>query len=222
MRPIRTIISVVKATAIAAVCCVVLGVLLARQHVSDKYLQLGWERRDTHVRYMHGPRATYPDIANRHLELLTPSGSIKLTRFRQLQDHVLITTTRQALSYVRFRTSLYTFFYWSDTSEFEVLTENMSDKLSSYGLNRYYKPYSGGEGDAGILSPAAYREGNFTPANVSEQAGHFEVVRWIFVPGKVEKVKESITTDGGFQRTILKQVPPPKLRDTYWRVPSFE
>lgn len=203
-------------------CCV--GLFAFRRHNlanSGEPVRIGCELPGTQILYHYAKEVAFPDVVNRSLLLRTNGDTAPLMRFSQLQGRVHITSEQQALDYVRFRNSLYTFYYWADNGGYEVLTEQMAESLPAYGLNRYYHRYPGGEGDAGVLSALAYKQGRFTPATVKKRNNGFEVTRWLFVPNQVEKVQEFVSAEGVCRRVILEQRPPPKLPHTYWRVPTF-
>ncbi len=187
---------------------------------------LGCEKSGVHILFVRRELAAYPEVVNRNLMLKVDNRVVKLNALSQLRGHVRIDSPQQALDFVRFRTSLYTFFYWRGRRFFEVIPDDAVAKMPTYGFDRYYETHPGGAGDAGVISPGAYRLEKFTAPTVTRSGDHFEVVRWLYFPGlpqpgTVRLVRETIGADGSYDCVTLKSLPAPKLPDTYWRRPLF-
>ena len=116
---------------------------------------LGCEESGVQILFVKQDLHYFLAISGRNLMLKVDNRVVRLNALSQLRGHVLIDSPQQALYFVRFRTSLYTFFYWRGKRFFEVIPDDAVAKMPTYGFDRYYETYPGGAGDAGVISPGA-------------------------------------------------------------------
>ncbi len=200
------------------------------QNSSVEHLKIGIELRAVSISEMQEGTGN-PGGAH----FLQTDSDGRLTRMRTLEplEHLVrIKDKGSALDTVRLRTLPALAESWPPHPfEFEVLSQKEVKTLPSYGVDSYEKfdsalsSNSNPSGSYGVLSPAAYIEGKFTPPVVKENADGFVITRWIItedVSGqlKVQKIQEDLASTGKYKRTILKNLAAPKLAGTTWGLPA--
>jgi hypothetical protein len=151
---------------------------------------------------------------------------MRLQGLNQLRGLVRIVDGPSALRFVRLRTAPATWHTWPDrVREVEVVAASHLQSLPTFGSPKLrYPPRDDASGYLGILSDTAYRGSQFTPPMVEEVDEGFRVSRWIYQSDlthktSVQQVQEVVTQDGGYRRTVMKQMPPPDLPGVLWELP---
>jgi len=158
------------------------------------------------------------------------SGSFILHSLNQLKGLVNITTERQALAFVRLRTSRRFTYEWGGTSnviEEIVSCDQIADKRYVSTEVEGVDDYSGlRSGFQSVLSTRAYKIFPNEPVMYNKTANGFTITRWVCLlhsphvgsPPRVEKWREDVLTDGSYKLTVLKSGKPPRLPKTQWFV----
>jgi len=176
----------------------------------------------------------YPQAIYEHLHKVSPAPDGDLSSISDFTDLVKITSPTAALDYVRLQTSLATgiMLNRSAATEREIMPVGLLKHVSKYGLAAGVTPFYNRDnefGCNGILSDAGFRHGHFKPPVVSSIKGGFVVQRWTFsqvidirhrkLVRQVNYIQESVSTNGQYERKLIRQQRPPLIPQTRWFVP---
>jgi hypothetical protein len=192
--------------------------------VTKKQLALNFANKGVRV-YLATYSGSLPFEPRERLLLETAGTKVVVTHLSDLKGVVHIDNEAAALKYVRLRTSPATWYLWHESQMVEIVDNSVASKLPSYGLGREGTNHAR-SGFMGILSSAAFNQGNFTAASVSETEAGFVVKRWLLkISGKkktVELIQETLGKTGAYNRAVLQSKAAPQLRDTNWYIIKFE
>lgn len=201
------------------------------EHFLSKPLHLGYE--------LPGVRLTYCNI-HAGLDPSEPFqriGAAKKEPYRivatlnDLKGLVKIPNEAAALRYVRLKTSLLTWYAWPDQpSEVEIISAENAKRLPNFGLGHIVVSQSA-TGMEGIVSNQAFKRGGFKPPGVVRAGDKFVITRWLLSVTYLEhqkqqrwvqQVREEVSANGGYTKTVQRQMKPPALPNTNLMLPWFE
>ena len=178
-------------------------------------------------------------------EMITVHASYAFSRRTQvkhlsgLKGFVKISSSNEALRFVRLQTSPYLIGLWdtdnANKSIFEVVDHAKLDHILDYGYvtqygkipRNYLNDLSISSGYYGVVSSKAFVNQGFTQPEVRQVGSVFEIKRWLiqfrtriprslgnrkveldnnYVADELQFVKETVTEDGDYNRTILRIV----------------
>jgi len=201
-------------------------------------VSLGCEIKGVHLDRIY---STYPE-GYEWMQAIRLSYQGRVSRLRGLQDLkglVQITDKATALRYVRFHTSPMT---WNLVSgelvggEMEIVPSDEVPQLPMFGLkdnpvsmdstfsDRQTNQRPPGLG--GVIPRTAYEQGGFAPPTVKAVMGGFLVTRWTVREDgpnstAVQKIREFVSPDGEYVRTVLLQETAPSLPGVKFRLPDY-
>jgi len=172
-----------------------------------------------------------PDEAFMHVYAVTDHRKIRrIDCFSDLRGLIAISSQQQALDLAHLRTGHDSWFLFK-RRDIEVDVLDGDEDVPEFGLSNSYSSFMRSRsGTLGILSGTAYRQGDFTPPKVTAIGTGYIVSRWLFVSEGptyrsrqfLEYVSEKIDFDGADSVRIVKKEPLPNLKDTEWKIPSFD
>jgi hypothetical protein len=151
------------------------------------------------------------------IRCVSTAGSRQLINLVDLDGMVHIKNAKDALIFVRLRTSLSTYGYWPGDWVVEIV--KVSEKMPQFGpsgpdsTGSLFGPPVPGEGKGtGVLDDDEFARLGYSVPTVSLMGSKFVVNRWLLVcspdnsyPEYVEKVREYVGSDGDYTITILKK-----------------
>ncbi len=198
--------------------------LLRRRYVftapDESILRIGIENPGTQIELVEPVSDVQPNP--RVISVRTTTTRFDLRSLVQLRGLVHINDAATALRFVRLRTSRDYCYSWRTRSTPQEIVSFHQCALPEFNDTGSAKT-RWESGTYGVLSDAAYRIGRFEPPKVTPARGAYRIVRWvcIYSPPEgiaVEQWEERVTTEGGYHRTVLRRLPPPKLPDTRWYI----
>jgi len=188
----------------------------------ERYLvNLRCMRNGAHIFVFKQENDTIPRIDTYSLKVEDELGSHDLRNFADLQGKVSIHTGEDALEFVRLRTSFWSYYLWPEDRTIEVVSSSMLPKLPSYGLEQIHNPYR----TAGVINDTDFIKSGFSVPQVVTNHGQYNITRWLLdlnLTGTpfVEKVGETVTSDGRYSITVLAKKNVPRLSNSQWGIPS--
>lgn len=87
-----------------------------------------------------------------------------------------------------------------------------------------------GDGFMGIVAHKMFLAGGFTPPQVQQAAGGYQIMRWLFMDGGIDhrfdaavtRIREFVGEDGVYKRTVLQKKAPPNIPGIWWLIRTFE
>jgi hypothetical protein len=154
------------------------------------------------------------------LKCVDASGVRVVSTLKDLKGTVQIQSSLDALNFVRFRTSTYTFMFWPGPRTVEVVTG--SEEIPKFGLSDAKFGLSGPAGfvwNVGILKESDFRRFGYSMPTIRKKGDYYIIDRWLLLDdtGKgnegVEHVRETVGADGDYHIDVLqtKDVPPSTL-----------
>ncbi|MEO7719026.1 MAG: hypothetical protein ABIY70_22745 [Capsulimonas sp.] len=160
-----------------------------------------------------------PEEAFEYLGLVQ-SGKTKLVHsLAELRGSVEIKSGKDALDYVRLRTSPPTWFLWKGRPTVEMAEKERAGEMTNYGLHASLA--------SGVKPKAILGKAGVSPATVQPLGQGYRVTRWLLVEigghtrrdrYVLKRVQEDVSADGGYQMRVLKQTP----AANGWSIDKFE
>ncbi|WP_125205948.1 hypothetical protein [Capsulimonas corticalis] len=151
---------------------------------------------------------------------LTRSGKTKVVRhLNELRGSVEIKSSKEALDYVRLRTSPATWYLWKAEDEaIEIMDEDHARMLVNYGVGPCLQ--------VGDTTRADMDQAGISAATVTTIHQSYRITRWLLLDLTpqghqkliLRRVEEDVDTDGGYKMRVLKQMPV----TNGWFIPRFE
>lgn len=166
-----------------------------------------------------------------HLFIVYPNSALEITHLEQLKGKVKINSPRDALAFVRLKTSPVTWYFWEGKGAMEVVSRDQIDSSFFFGDNETYEWLKrlNDSGWYGIVNTKSMLSAlKIEQAKVKLAKNGFEIHRTLLTQGKewgdnyLQDVTEFVGRNGSYSVRKGKLRKAPESASIKWILPTYE
>lgn len=159
------------------------------------------------------------------IELLQKNKKSLVSKLNNLYNVVLISSTANALCFVRLRTSPTTWYLWPGKPTEEIVNQDNVDKLPNFGHQTFLNKYVT-SGFNGLVYDKVFVSDNFHVPTIKFLNNQYIIHRWLLVRTAdhyiVEYVEEHVSREGHYSKKILIRKNGSSYMNISWSIPNME